>query len=88
MPAGISRDTVYKFAEGKYIIKFNFCKYQGKKLFLRCNDPHSKAAYHYIEIPEGKRMHLHNYNDELRQGETASLVKQTREFLLTLDCKG
>ncbi len=81
-------DTMYHFAEGRYIVHYNFCKYQGKKLFLRYNDPYSKTkSYRYIEIPADKRIHLHEYNNQLRQNETAELKTITKQFVMEIDCK-
>jgi hypothetical protein len=81
-------DTLYSFAKGKYIVRYNFCRYRDKKLFLRFTDPHKgNNNYHYIEIPGHNRIHLHDYDDQLRQNKTAAMVKATREFVLVIDCK-
>jgi hypothetical protein len=81
-------DTMYHFAEGRYIVHYNFCKYRGKKLFLRYIDPYSKSkGYRYIEIPADKRIHLHDYNNQLRQNETAELKSATKQFVLEIDCE-
>lgn len=54
-------DTFYHFAKGGYIVKYNFCQYEGRKLYLRFQDPNSSTAlFRYLEIPREKRMHLHN----------------------------
>jgi hypothetical protein len=81
-------DTVYRFAEGNYIVRYNFCKYWGRKLYLRFNDPApGSKAYRYIVIAEDKRIHLHDYNHELAGNETASLKKATHKFVLEMNCK-
>jgi len=77
-------DTLYGFAAGRYIVKFNFCKYRDKKIYIRYRDVHTRnLQYHYIEIPADKRIHLHDYNDLLRQEKTAELKKLTQPFVLT-----
>ena len=80
-------DTVYHFAKGKYIVKYNFCGYRDKKLSLRYNDPYSKTTlYHYIEIPANKRIHIHDYSHQLVEGEIAYIIKATKKFVLVMDC--
>jgi len=80
-------DTVYHFAKGKYIVKYNFCEYMGKKLFLRYNDPYSKTImYHYVEIPANKRIHIHDYSHQLMEGEIAGIEKVVKKFVLVMDC--
>jgi hypothetical protein len=81
-------DTLYHFAEGKYLVHYNFCKYQGSKLYLRFNDPAPGSnIYHYVEITEDRRIHLHNYNRELRGNETTPLKKATKKFVLEMNCE-
>ena len=80
-------DTLYHFTAGKYLVKYNFCKYQDEKLYLRFEDPHAGSiTFHYIEIPENRRIHLHNYNTELRKRETKELKKLTELFVLKVSC--
>src|SRR6266498_1925316 len=67
-------DTSYYFAEGKYIVHYNFCAYRGKKLYLRFNDPSSqKLKYLYVAIPASNRIHLHEYNNEIMEKKTNEL---------------
>jgi len=81
-------DTMYHFAAGKYIVRYNFCAEREKKLYLRYTDPSSKrGTYQYIEIPEENRIHLHEYNNELRSGQAEKLRDETKNFVLTVDCK-
>lgn len=80
-------DTFYHFTKGGYIVKYNFCKYEGKKLYLRFRNTKSvTSGYQYIEIPGDKRMHLHNYNRELTGRETGQLQKMTKPFIRTVNC--
>ena len=79
-------DTVYHFAKGSYIVKYNFCKYAGKTLYLRFADPASKQ-YHYIEIPEERRIHLHNYNNQIRERRTEEIKNDLKNVILVLNCK-
>ena len=67
-------DTLYGFAKGNYIVKYNYCKYRDKKLYLRYRDVHTRnLVYHYIEISASQRIHLHNYNNLLRDEKTEVL---------------
>ena len=76
-------DTVYGFAEGKYVARYNYCKYIGKKIYLRYTDRHTAdLRYHYIEIPENKRIHLHEYSNLLYNQNNAELKKQLEPFLI------
>ena len=81
-------DTVYHFAEGCYLVKYNFCEYTGKALYLRYADPYTKSPlYHYIEIPESGRIHLHNYNNQLRDQKTEEIKNDLKNLILLLNCK-
>jgi hypothetical protein len=80
-------DTVYHFAAGNFIVKYNFCKYEGSKLFLRFDDPGSEAVqYHYIEIPEAIRIHLHNISSLLYSRQTAAIRKELQHSILNIAC--
>jgi hypothetical protein len=78
-------DTFYHFAAGFYIVQYNFCKYQGEKLYLRYTDPYS-TSYHYVEVPQEMRIHLHDYNNQMRENKTDEIKKDVRNSILTLDC--
>lgn len=81
-------DTFYHFTAGGYIVKYNKCKYNGKKLYMRFEDPHTSGiTFRYIEIPENKRMHLHDYNNELRERKTEELKKLTQPFVVNVSCE-
>lgn len=80
-------DTLYHFAEGKYVVKYNFCMYSGRNLYLRFNDPNSKKLkYIYIDIPASNRIHLHEYNNELREQKTEILKQKLKPFELVMPC--
>ena len=80
-------DTFYHFTQGGYIVKYSFCKYRGKKLYLRFEDPYTRGVtFRYIEIPENRRMHLHEYNDELTGRKTKELKEKTKPFVLNITC--
>lgn len=79
-------DTFYHFAAGSYVIKFNFCKYQDKKLYLRYSDPYSASLYHYVEIPQNIRIHLHDYNNQLRARKTEEIQDSLKTSVLTISC--
>ena len=81
-------DTMYHFAEGAYIVKYNFCKFKGKKLYLRYLDQQMRSlTYHYIEIPDSSRIHLHDYNNEIRERRTEEMKKKIGPFILKVDAK-
>jgi hypothetical protein len=79
-------DTTYAFANGNYIVKYNYCKYRNKKLYIRYLDQYNRAlVFHYIEIPDGKRIHLHDYNKELIGRENEEIRKDVKPKVMTLD---
>jgi hypothetical protein len=80
-------DTAYHFAEGKYIVHYNFCEYRDKELYLRYIDPASKKIkYLYVAIPASNRIHLHEYNEEIRERRTDELKQALKDFVLTMPC--
>jgi hypothetical protein len=81
-------DTFYHFAAGRYIVKYNFCEYQDRKLYLRYSEPPAKSKiYHYIEIPARSRIHLHDYNSQLRERKTEEIKNDLKDFVLVLTCQ-
>ncbi|HEV8507368.1 MAG TPA: hypothetical protein VGQ53_18280 [Chitinophagaceae bacterium] len=81
-------DTFYHFAAGNYIVKYNFCEYRDKKLFLRYSEPSAQSKiYHYIEIPGGNRIHLHDYNSQLRARKNEEIKNDLKDSVLVLSCK-
>ena len=40
-----------------------------------------------FEFPESDRMHLHDYNNEIRERKTKDLQKITQPFVLKVSCK-
>jgi hypothetical protein len=82
-----AHDTVYYFAAGKYIVKYNFCKYQDKKLYLRYLDPYTRGlTYHYIEIVPENRIHLHDYSVQINKRETDNIKNSIKAFIMTVNC--
>ena len=81
-------DTFYHFAAGRYIVKYNYCEYRDRKLFLRYSEAPAKSKiYHYIEIPAGNRIHLHDYNSQLRERKTDEIRNDLKESVLVLHCE-
>jgi hypothetical protein len=81
-------DTFYHFAAGHYIVKYNFCEYRDKKLYLRYSEPSSKSTtYHYIEIPANNRIHLHDYNSQLRERKMEEIKNDLKSSVLVLNCE-
>jgi len=80
-------DTSYYFAAGRYIVHYNFCKYEDKNLYLRYNDPYaSETKYIYVPIPVANRIHLHEYNNEIRGKQTNKLRQALKRFELAMSC--
>jgi hypothetical protein len=81
-------DTFYHFAQGLYIVKFNFCEYENTKLFVRVIDPRSgNNGYRYIEAPDSMRIHLHDYSRELWARNTKEIKKSIQPFILKPSCE-
>lgn len=73
--------------QGKYLVRYNQCAYFGKKLYLRFYDPYTRGLTHrYIEIPENKRIHLHNYSSLLAMSKPVELKALTSPFVLHISC--
>lgn len=82
-----SYDTVYYFAKDKYLTRYNFCKYENKRIYLRFSDRYSRGLkYHYIEIPDSNRVHLHQYNEYLQHDRTSELKELLGPFVLNITC--
>lgn len=82
-------DTVYHFANGHYVARFNYCRYDDKKLFIRFNDPATDAVkYNYIEIPVDRRIHLHEYNNQLYARQSAELLRLVQPLILQVSRPG
>jgi hypothetical protein len=72
--------------EGSAQVKFNFCDYEGRKLYLQFVDHAKKGSFHYIEIPDSLRIHLQDYSRELFAGNSGKIKKDIQPFILELDC--
>lgn len=72
-----SYDTVYHFAKGHYLVKYNYCKYNrnNESLYIRINDLNNKpSGYRFIEVTADKRIHLHNYHRLLSYRKTGEML--------------
>jgi hypothetical protein len=78
-------DTAYYFAAGKYIVHYNFCEYRDKKLYLRYTNPYSQKLM-YIPVAASNRIHLHDYNNELREKEAEKIKQAVKQFVLVIPC--
>jgi hypothetical protein len=79
-------DTAYTFAQGKFIVKYNYCDYKGK-LYLSFVNPYRRDLYYeMIEVPENKRVHLHDYNEQIRKCSYQEMDILLKPFILHLDC--
>lgn len=81
-------DTAYYFAKGHYLVRYNFCKYyrSDTTLYVRYNDLHT-GEQHFIEIPQDKRIHLHNYYREIYDRYTLDKIPSMQELILVLSRK-
>jgi hypothetical protein len=81
-------DTVYHFAENKYLVRFNLCRFYGKKLFLSFQHPYTRnLQIIYIEIPDNKRISLHAISDKLYKRDYEAISKEIAPMIMRLDCK-
>lgn len=82
-------DTLYHFAAHFYLVRYNYCRF-GKEgntdLMIRFRDPDS-GTYRYIDIPVGRRIHLHNYNMEIRKGLGFDDIPSLEARVLRVDRK-
>ena len=80
-------DTLLNFAEGHYVVHYNYCKYKwdrGGPVFIRINDPVQKNSYKYIEIPGNKRIHLHDLNTAIRIDKRDDILKDVEPMILVI----
>jgi len=79
-------DTFYHFAAGWYIVKYNFCKYSGQRVYLRFSDPYSDSVlYHCVEVPDSMRVHLHNYSNQLFDRRTNEIRNRVKTSVIIMD---
>lgn len=77
-------DTLYRFAKDHYVVRFNYCRHkkeESRDLFIRFNDPVTRE-YRYIEIPPGRRIHLHDFNREIRQKLTLAEIPSLQGLIM------
>ena len=77
-------DTAYYFAAGKYIVHYNFCEYKGD-LFLRYTNLYTQELI-YIPVLADNRIHLHEYNNEIRERQTDALKQKLKNFAVVIPC--
>jgi len=78
-------DTMLHFCKGHYVVRYNYCKYeepQNQLLFLRYTD--AAGSFHYLPVHYSNRIHLHNYNDQIRTGQTTELNKIMEPFVMDM----
>lgn len=80
-------DTVYHFAKDHYVVRINYCGNRTSDLFVRYNDPAAADGYKYIEIPPSRRIHLHDYSNEINRRETEKIIQSIEPFILTISRK-
>lgn len=81
-------DTAYHFAEGKYLLHFNHCDGYKKKLYLRYQRAGAAGIkFLYIEVPDNKRISLHDFSDELYGRNYKAISEKIKPNILFLDCK-
>lgn len=80
-------DTAYHFAKEHYVVRINYCNNNKNELFVRYVDSSSTSGYKYIEIPYSRRIHLHDYNNEIRNRQTALLLQMLEPFILPISRK-
>jgi len=67
-------------------VKYNFCKYQGKKLFVRYTEAYSNS-YRFLEVPQEIRIHLHEYDSQMREDKTDEIKNDLKNSILALNCE-
>lgn len=80
-------DTLYKFAKEYALIKFNFCRYKrlDTLLYVRFNNLNdSGQVYSYIEVPQEKRIHLHDYNMQINRNQHDAIREAVQPFVLNI----
>jgi hypothetical protein len=77
-------DTVLKFAKDYYVVHYNFCKNSGKPLFIRYTGP-GHGHYHYIEIPDEKRIHLHELNAMILAKDYEGILKKVEPNIISVN---
>lgn len=84
-------DTVYHFAKDHYIVRFNYCKYNAGltgKLYIRYASASAASGYMHIEVPQAKRIHLHNYSREIQDRQTGAVLEAIEPLILTINRDG
>lgn len=80
-------DTLYTFAEGYAVVRFNFCRYErsGAMLYVRFNNlKDSGDKYSYIEVSPEKRIHLHDYSRMINEHKHDAIKDSVQSFVLKI----
>jgi len=80
-------DTVYAFAAGYYVVRFNYCEYRrgNTDLFIRYTEPgKDPGVFKYMTIPLSRRVHLHDYNGPINRRETAEILRSIEPMILVV----
>lgn len=83
-------DTLYRFASEYALVRVNYCHYQrsGAMLYIRFNNlKDSIQQYEYIEVPQGNRIHLHDYNMMINRKEHDAIRQAVQPFVLNVSRK-
>jgi len=80
-------DTLYRFAEEYAVVRFNFCRFKMPegRLYIRVENTMDTARpYSYVEVPPGKRIHLHDYSRMINEKAHQSIRDSIQPFVLDL----
>lgn len=80
-------DTLYNFANGYYVVKFNYCRFKrtGKSLYVRLNTSNvQQPEYHYIEVLPVNRIHLHDYSQLINHHDHEAILREIQPFILSI----
>lgn len=83
-------DTLYSFANEYAVVKFNFCRYErsGARLYVRYNNLEGSGdTYSYIEVPQEKRIHLHDYNRMINEHAHDAIRNSVQSFIQNISRK-
>lgn len=80
-------DTVYYFARDHFVTRFNYCKYSREgntELYIRFNKPGDPSGFSYLEVPPSRRIHLHDYNNEINTKNTYAILLTIKPYVLVI----
>jgi hypothetical protein len=78
-------DTVYKFAKGLYLARFNYCQYKNSPLYLNWSDVNGKSGTnHYFEISPANRIHLHDFSRQLNNRDYDQIRREINPKIIRI----